>query len=138
MNTQIGKNGMKRIILPLLAALALPTAVNAETIYLKCDINEQEDIVYKFAINEENSTVQVSVPMARGYYKSIKGSLFVSSDSFAAKVVDSGGSFTRYEINRLDGSYEMHMGSWKYPEDIPEQKVATGTCSKEEKQKTLF
>ena len=35
MNTQIGKNGMKRIILPLLAALALPTAVNADSIAIQ-------------------------------------------------------------------------------------------------------
>ena len=128
---------MKRFLVPLLAAFALPSAVNAETIYLKCDINEQENIVYKFAINEENSTVQVSVPMARGYYKSIKGSLFVSSDSFAAKVVYPEGSFTRHEISRVDGSYGMHMGAWKV-DDIPEEKVATGTCSKEEKVETLF
>ena len=29
---------MKRLLLPLLAALALPTAVNAESIYLSCEI----------------------------------------------------------------------------------------------------
>ena len=128
---------MKRLLLPLLAALALPTAVNAETIYLKCDINEQEGIVYKFTINEDNSTAQVLVPMARGYYKSYKASLLSTNDSFAAKVVYPEGSFTRHEISRVDGSYGMHMGAWKV-DDIPEEKVATGTCSKEEKVETLF
>ena len=35
MNTQIGKNGMKNLILPLLEALALPTAVNADSIAIQ-------------------------------------------------------------------------------------------------------
>ena len=37
----------KRFLIPLLAALAFPIAVNAETIYLKCDINEQVEIEKK-------------------------------------------------------------------------------------------
>tara|TARA_B100001093_G_scaffold491794_1_gene532244 strand:+ start:376 stop:858 length:483 start_codon:yes stop_codon:yes gene_type:complete len=32
---------MKRLLLPLLAALALPAAVNAEATYLTCDLNEK-------------------------------------------------------------------------------------------------
>ena len=32
MNSQIGKNGMKHLILILLAAFALPTTVNADSI----------------------------------------------------------------------------------------------------------
>ena len=35
MNSQNGKNGMKRIIFPLLASLALPTAVNADSIAIQ-------------------------------------------------------------------------------------------------------
>ena len=31
---------MKRLIIPLLAALALPTSVNAEATYLTCDLND--------------------------------------------------------------------------------------------------
>ena len=34
MNSQIGKNGIKHSILTLLAALAVPNAVNAETVWL--------------------------------------------------------------------------------------------------------
>ena len=33
---------MKRLLLPLLAALALPTAVNAELVYLECYFPKQE------------------------------------------------------------------------------------------------
>ena len=31
---------MKRLLLPLLAALALPSAINAQPTYLKCELNE--------------------------------------------------------------------------------------------------
>tara|TARA_B100000886_G_C20026932_1_gene328242 strand:- start:234 stop:368 length:135 start_codon:yes stop_codon:yes gene_type:complete len=33
---------MKRLILPLLAALALPSAANAELVYLECYFSKQE------------------------------------------------------------------------------------------------
>ena len=32
---------MKRLLLPLLAALALPTAINAQSTYLTCNLNEK-------------------------------------------------------------------------------------------------
>ncbi len=37
---------MKRLLLPLLSALALPTAINAQSIYLNCDLNEQRSNNY--------------------------------------------------------------------------------------------
>ena len=37
---------MKRLLLPLLAALALPAAVNAEATYLTCDLNEKRSNKY--------------------------------------------------------------------------------------------
>ena len=36
---------MKRLLLPLLAALALPTAVNAETFYLECEFEQTKRII---------------------------------------------------------------------------------------------
>tara|TARA_B100001250_G_scaffold400323_1_gene410732 strand:- start:975 stop:1394 length:420 start_codon:yes stop_codon:yes gene_type:complete len=36
---------MKRLLLPLLAALALPSAVNAKTIYLSCEFNQQRYVI---------------------------------------------------------------------------------------------
>ena len=35
MNSQIGKNGMKHLILTLIAAFALPTTVNADSIAIQ-------------------------------------------------------------------------------------------------------
>ena len=36
---------MRNLLVPLLAALELPTAVNAQPTYLKCDLNEQRSNV---------------------------------------------------------------------------------------------
>ena len=36
---------MKRLLLPLLAALSLPAAVNAETIYLECKFEKYEHLL---------------------------------------------------------------------------------------------
>ena len=37
---------MKRLLLSLLAALALPTAINAQSTYLVCDLNEKRSNFY--------------------------------------------------------------------------------------------
>ena len=42
---------MKRLVLPLLAALALPTAINAQPTYLKCELNENRLASRKGASN---------------------------------------------------------------------------------------
>ena len=48
---------MKRLLLPLLAALALPTNVNAKTFYLKCTITRVLKNSDKKIITLKNSTV---------------------------------------------------------------------------------
>ena len=42
---------MKCLVLPLLAALALPTAINAQPTYLKCELNENRLASRKGASN---------------------------------------------------------------------------------------
>ena len=51
---------MKRLLIPLLAALALPTAVNAEIIRLQCG-GDGTMKVHEFNINEEANSVTIAV-----------------------------------------------------------------------------
>ena len=50
---------MKSLLLPLLAALALPTAVNAEIFYLQCKSNGSNPTEFTVIINEGNSIAQI-------------------------------------------------------------------------------
>ena len=128
---------MKRLLLPLLAALALPTSVNAEIVYLRCTPNTEKKIDFSITINEENSSSLVSTPLRDGSERLNKGTLFATSDSFIVKIIEDS-LYRKYEISRLDGSYIGYMGSAKYPDKIPESKYQNGSCIKEEKKKTLF
>ena len=55
---------MKRLLRPLLAALALPTAVNAESIYLTCDLVDDSDRRKKvdITLNESQGKVTYMYP----------------------------------------------------------------------------
>ena len=50
---------MKRLLLPLLAALTLPTAVSSEPVYLRCTGGIRRD-GFTVTINENSSTASVS------------------------------------------------------------------------------
>ena len=131
---------MNRFLIPLLASIALPTAVEAEILYLRCTPNsEQKNIDFTITINEANQSSMVSTPMKDGTEKLTKGSLFAASDLFLVKVPFGSGSYLKYEISRLNGFYNRYLGSYKYPDQIPEKKSGKGgTCVKEERAKTLF
>ena len=129
---------MRKLLVPLLAALAFPIAVNAEIVYLRCTPNsEQKNIDFSITINEDNSSSLVSTPLRNGSERLNKGTLFATSDSFIAKIIEDS-FYRKYEISRLDGSYIASMGSIKHPDKIPESKFGNGLCIKEEKKKTLF
>ncbi len=63
---------MKRLLLPLLAALALPTAVSAEVIYLRCTGSSKWYPYFEVAINEAGNNVNVFG--TRGKSASLKAS----------------------------------------------------------------
>ena len=110
---------MKRLLLPLLAALALPTAVNAETFYLKCTTLKgrgNPDKPFKtfadptvdnhqFTLNEDNQSAV--------YYLAEKGtSIKIDNVNFNQESIDmsyksgknfSGDTFDSFSINRLTG-----------------------------------
>ena len=92
---------MKRLLLTLLAAIALPTSVNAEIIRLECGgdgtMGKKE-----FSINEQ--TGKVTIQTKKKIINSNK--LFASSDSFIFEYSD--GLFnTEFQISRIDGSYSL-------------------------------
>tara|TARA_A100001011_G_scaffold2034_1_gene2449 strand:+ start:275 stop:667 length:393 start_codon:yes stop_codon:yes gene_type:complete len=130
---------MKRLLLPLLAALALPTAVNAETIYLECKFVEYEPLV-ELAINPNADKGTIRTISNSTGESSYKANQFIKSDSYSLKAMTSTGTST-YTVSRIDGSatsyYEL---SEKYKKLFPENvaKFRNGSCKKKEKVETLF
>ena len=122
---------MKRLLLPLLAALSLPTAANAEILRLKCGETE-------FSINENAGNVVVATDK-----KIIKTTNFLaSSDSFILKYSD---FFTyKYEIDRATGEYAYKLwleddpeilASMQRIEALAGKKVFTSPLSESDKEK---
>ena len=127
---------MKRLLLPLLAALTLPTAVSSEPVYLRCTGGIRRD-GFTVTINENASTASVSGTTIQGFGgpdPSI-GSLSSTQTQFTIKQ-----SFSDYwefiEISRVNGSHKIRWQNKQFP-SIGEVK-STGYCSKEEKAKTMF
>ena len=92
---------MKRLLLSLLAALALPTAVNAEIIRLQCGGDGVTSLT-EFNINEDAGEVTIN---ENGFIINTK--LFATSDLFIIEYDDPESSFSKtwFQINRGDGSY---------------------------------
>ena len=114
---------MKRLLLPLLTALALPTAVNAEVTYLECNFDGSLGYV-EVTLNEREREVT---------YMYDNGNSWTNPASFTNKTIlfgDDGRSFT---LDRTNGNIFVQFsisGSI-----LGEQ---TGKCKKAEKTKTLF
>ena len=92
---------MRKLLIPLLAAIALPTAVNAEIIRLECG---GDGIMSKkeFSINEQ--TGKVTIQTDEKVIKSNK--LFASSDSFIFEYYDRLFN-VEFQISRIDGGYSL-------------------------------
>ena len=80
---------MKRLLLPLLAALALPTAVNAEIIRLQCGGDGVTSLT-EFNINEDAGEVTIN---ENGFIINTK--LFATSDLFIIEYDDPESSFSK-------------------------------------------
>ena len=93
---------MKRLLLPLLAALALPTAVNAEIIRLQCGGDGTTDLT-EFSINENAG--QATILKGGRIVKTRE--VFATSDLFVIEFEThtSNSLKTEFQINRNDGSY---------------------------------
>ena len=132
---------MKYLLLPLLAAISLPNAVNAQNLYLSCTANNESKYKFSITINEANLSSLITFPNRDGTADLIKGILFTTSDAFVVKAAYSQNNsdmYQRFEISRLNGSFIRYMGSVKYPVEVPDTKVLDGVCVKEKKKKILF
>ena len=132
---------MKRLLLPLLAAIALPTAVNAETFYLKCTITKSrgnpdkpfrtfEKPVknnHQFTLNEDNQSAI--------YFRAENGiSTKIDNVNFSDESIDmsyQSGKRT-ISINRVTGEiFRQNDLGFQYMQYL-------GYCKKSRPRKTLF
>ena len=107
---------MKRLLIPLLAALALPTAVNAEVITFKCGGDGALDSTYYFGINEETGDVTI-----KWWNEIIKSKLLASSDSFIFEIFPDSGFKYEMDISRIDGTYSFKLWMSSYDSDFLEE-----------------
>ena len=158
---------MKRFLFPLLAALALPNAVNAEVINLECTakytewekredfkIEDQYDIYIDIDTEKQISTIDDG----EGFIK--KFNTFVTRDVYLLTFLNVEDKKNEsYEINRVNGSYvftekilKVDKKSAYFEQDfydvVMEDKERFGsillpfkeggTCKKAKKTKTMF
>ena len=115
---------MKRLLLPLLAALALPTSVNAETVYLDCNLtNSYKTLEVGITLNEAQGKVT--------YLIKSTGSTKTLPAIFNQKSILFGNDIAKWQINRTDGTISRRISFIKDPNE-------NGECKKAEKIKTMF
>tara|TARA_B100000963_G_scaffold356513_1_gene376751 strand:+ start:434 stop:781 length:348 start_codon:yes stop_codon:yes gene_type:complete len=115
---------MKRLLLPLLAALALPTAVNAELVYLECYFPKQEGTKEKnveVTLQEEQG--KVTTLIRETGYTATYPAVFNSQNILFSE------EYLGWEINRTNGKIFLQFYT---------SKPVSGDCKKVEKTKTMF
>ena len=124
---------MKRLLLPLLAALTLPNAVNAETFYLECKFENLETI-FVLGINPAGEIGTVSTPS-----QTQNAIQLISPETYSLKTSDLISDRT-YTVSRING---LAMTEDRYKDGFAklsgmEYEVRNGSCKKKEKVETLF
>ena len=117
---------MKRLLLTLIAALALPTAVNAELVYLECYFPKQKsqnETNIEVTLNEEQGKVT--------YLVKETGSTKTLPASFSQEYILFEEEYVSWQINRTNGEF-----SNKFKIGVMDRSY--GNCKKTEKTKTLF
>ena len=158
---------MKCLLLPLLAAIALPSVVNAEIINLECtakytEWKERKDLEqadqYKIYIDIDSERQTSTIDDGDGFIK--KFNTFVARDVYLLTFLNTEKEKKEsYDISRVDGSYLYKEKNLKYdkesayfdenlykllqenPEKFGELLLTFkegGTCKKAEKVETLF
>ena len=127
---------MKRLLLPLLAALTLPSSVESQPIYLRCTGGIRRD-GFTVTINENASTASVSGTTIQGFGGPDPSIGTLSSNQTGYTIKQSFSDFWEFiEINRVNGTHRIRWQNKQFP-SIGEVK-SQGVCTKEEKTKTLF
>ena len=155
---------MKSLLLPLLAALALPTAINAQPTYLKCDLNEQRSNDYAgeqkliggkiVTVPNPNSKFSDWEPKKESTIieftlneEDQKGSMYNCDTGLSEKIPlvnfqsesiliskRNGNDILAFDISRLDGSIIRQVSFFGGTMILE----AKGSCKKAEPKKTLF
>ncbi len=116
---------MKRLLFPLLASLALPTAVNAEATYLTCDLNDNPKKV-DITLNQNQGKVTYIYPES--------GSTWTVPAQFTNTAILYSSGIANWQLDRTNGKiyvkFVLSNGSVL--------SSAEGNCKKAEKTKTLF
>ena len=104
---------MKRLLLPLLAAIALPTAVNAEIINLECtakytEWKERKDLKdedqYKIYVDIDTERQTSTIYDGDGFIK--KYNTFITRDFYLLTFLNTEEERKEsYDISRVNGSY---------------------------------
>ena len=158
---------MNRLLLPLLAALALPTAVNAEIINLKCtakytEWEEREDLReadrYEIYIDIDTERQAATIDDGNGTIK--KYNTFITRDVYLLTFLNTQKKTREsYDIDRRNGSYIYLEKNLEFDKESAffnetqydlilknQEKFGSlllplkegGICKKAEKTKTLF
>ena len=129
---------MKRLLLPLLAALAFPTAVNAKLVYLECYFPEQnwrEPFNVELTLQEEQGKVTTLFKKTGSIrtYPGTNGEIIHKSLFFSQKILFSQefkeDTILKWELNRTNGKIFMEWGTGV---------TYFGDCKKVKKTKTMF
>ena len=121
---------MKRLLLPVLAALTLPTAVNAKLVYLECYFPEQngrEPYIVELTLQEEQGKVTTlfkKTGSTRTYPAVFNSQKILFFQEYKEE------PFLEWEINRTNGKIFME---WLY-----DGFSYFGDCKKVKKTKTMF
>tara|TARA_B100000212_G_scaffold238313_1_gene181385 strand:+ start:169 stop:516 length:348 start_codon:yes stop_codon:yes gene_type:complete len=115
---------MRKLLVPLLAAIAFPTAVNAEIVYLDCDLtNSYKTLEVGITLNESQGKVTYLIKKT--------GSSKTLPAIFNQKSILFGNDIAKWQINRTDGTISRRMSYVKDPNE-------NGKCKKVEKPKKMF
>ena len=155
---------MKRLLLPLLAALALPTAVNAEYLNLECNINFMDSKEkYNFSINLNGNDTKITTKDDLLYAESEvkEGEIFIryrenSPDSIQSFYIINrvnGNVVVNLEVNKFkvgdpfyDAALVEQVKNLKPTKELPQSaidalltpQISAGKCKKIKKVKTIF
>ncbi|MBO6960349.1 MAG: hypothetical protein JJ847_05550 [Prochlorococcus marinus CUG1438] len=130
---------MKRLLLPLLALLSFPTAVNAKLVYLECYFPEQngrEPYIVELTLQEEQGKVTTLFKKTGSTrtYPGTNGEIIHKSSFFSQKILFSQEhnekTILKWELNRTNGKIFME---WLY-----DGFSYFGDCKKVKKTKTMF
>ena len=154
---------MKRLLIPLVAALTLPTAVNAKTTYLSCEFNESRMFIgtqinevlnswrksfgsypVEFTLNENDQSGSIFYKNHDFRNKDLNNItakidfITFQPESIVISVVPIKNASERveekYSISRVDGT--VYRKIYRAGGDIRNEYM--GTCKKSEPKKTLF